>query len=104
MVVPETLRVVPPQPRAYGLDAGKSTWSRPSPTPSEAPLSPAAQQTVTPSVPASWNAWLICCCAWAVHEDSGPPQLIEMTDGALVVSCTAVVMASRKPWSVLGAK
>ncbi len=42
--------------------------------------------------------------AWALHESSGPPQLIEITDGLLVVSCTAVVTASMNPWSVLGAK
>ena len=40
----------------------------------------------------------------AVHVDSGPPQLMEMTDGLLVVSWIAVVMASRKPASVFGLK
>ena len=39
-----------------------------------------------------------------VQEDSGPPQLIEMTEGLFVVSWIAVVIASRKPASVLGAK
>ncbi len=42
--------------------------------------------------------------ACAVHDDSGPPQLMEITEGLCVVSCTAVVIASRKPASVLGAK
>ena len=57
-----------------------------------------------PIVAAAWNAEsnaVIACC---VQDDSGPPQLIEMTDGLFVVSWIAVVIASRKPASVLGAK
>ena len=42
--------------------------------------------------------------AWPVQADSGPPQLIEITDGRLTVSWTALLIASRKPRSVLGAK
>ena len=53
---PEPTSRVPPQLRAKGLEAGKSTWSPPSRTPSEEPLSPAATQTVTPSAAASANA------------------------------------------------
>jgi len=39
-----------------------------------------------------------------VQDDSGPPQLIEMTDGLFVVSWIAEVIASRNPASVFGAK
>lgn len=59
---------------------------------------------VMPRAAADWQAWssaVIDCC---VQEDSGPPQLMEMTEGLLAVSCMAVEMASMKPWSVLGAK
>ena len=40
----EATSLVPPQPRAYGLEAGKSTCALPSVSPSPEPLSPAAQQ------------------------------------------------------------
>jgi hypothetical protein len=59
---------------------------------------------VTPIAAAVWNAEsnaVIACC---VQEDSGPPQLIETTEGLFVASWIAVVIASRKPASVLGAK
>jgi hypothetical protein len=56
MVVPDTVSLVPPQPSANGLDAGKSTCGLPSVTPSAEPLSPAAQQTVTPRLAAAWKA------------------------------------------------
>src|SRR5574337_1810548 len=87
---PDAISLVPPQPSAYGLDAGKSTCGLPSATPSPEPLSPAAQQTVTPIVAAAWNAWSNWVIDCAVQFDSAEPQLIEI--------------ASRKPWSVLGAK
>src|SRR5206468_4252471 len=67
-LVPDTSRVilpfaassrVPPQASANGLEAGKSTCSLPSSWDwsrmSEEPSSPAATQTVTPKVAASWN-------------------------------------------------
>src|ERR1700751_1048084 len=60
--------------------------------------------TVTPMAAAAWNASsmeVIACC---VQDDSGPPQLIEMTEGLFVLSCTAVVIAFRNPASVLSAK
>ena len=96
-------RWVPPQASACGLDAGKSTCDRPSVTPSFEPLSPDAQHTVTPSTAAAWKAWSNCVIACFVHCASGAPQLIEITDGARL-SWTAVVIASRKPRSVFGAK
>ena len=96
--------VVPPQARAFGLEAGKSTCARPSPTPSSDPLSPVATQTVMPTAAASWNAWSNCCIAWADQLDSGPPQLIEITEGLFTVSWTAWVTASRKPCEVFGQK
>src|SRR5580704_8539525 len=40
----------------------------------------------------------------AVHELSGPPQLMEMIEGFNLASCAAVVTASMNPWSVFGAK
>jgi len=63
-----------------------------------------AQQIVTPSAAASSNAWLYEVSACVVQADSGAPQLIDTTDGRRTVSCTAVVIASRNPWSVFGAK
>ena len=59
---------------------------------------------VTPMVEASSQAELNEVSACCVQEDSGPPQLMETTEGLSLVSCTAVVSASRKPWSVLGVK
>src|SRR5579864_8861258 len=47
---------VPPQPKTLGLEAGKSTCACPSVTLSLDPSSPEAQHTVTPNVPAVWNA------------------------------------------------
>src|ERR1035438_4579707 len=76
----------------------------PSPTPSPEPLSPAATQIVTPMLAAAWNAWSNCVMAWAVQFDSAEPQLIEITEGLLTLSWTAIVMASRKPLLVFGAK
>ena len=57
---------------------------------------------VTPMVEASSQAELKAVSACCVQELSGPPQLMETTAGFNVVSCTAVVSASRKPSSVLG--
>ncbi len=96
--------LVPPQASTLGLEAGKSTCTWPSATPSDEPLSPAATQTVTPIAAAAWKAWSYCVIACAVQVDSAPPQLIEITEGLLTLSCTAVVIASRKPCVVLGAK
>jgi hypothetical protein len=104
IVLPVASSLVPPQPRANGLDAGKSTCTLASFTPSAEPLSPLAQHTVTPIAAAAWNAWSNCVIACAVQPDSGAPQLIEITDDLFTLSCTAVVIASRKPWLVLGAK
>src|SRR5262249_7153528 len=104
IALPLTSRCVPPHARTYRDAAGKSTCAWPSLTPSPEPLSPEAQQTVTPSAAASWNAWSNAWSAWAVQADSGAPQLIERTDGVWRWSCIAVVIASRKPRSVFGAK
>src|SRR5271168_2533769 len=68
-------RLVPPQASANGLEAGKSTWSAPSLTPSEEPLSPDATHTVMPMVAAAWSASSMAVIACAVQLDSGPPQL-----------------------------
>src|SRR5450755_332690 len=93
-----TVMLVPLQPTTCGLDAGKSAWlpgCAPGPSgKSLAPLSPAAQYTVTPMAAAAWKAWSIAMTDAWVHTTSGEPQLIEITDGRLVVSCTAVVIAS----------
>jgi len=96
-------RVVPPQPSACGLDAGKSTCGWPSAAPSLLPLSPAAAVTVTPSAAPSAMAASSADRACAVHESSDWPQLM-LTAAGVGVACTAVVTASTKPWSVLGAK
>ena len=50
---PRSVRRVPPQPVAAGLEAGKSAWALPPDTRSLLPSSPAAQKTLTPSSPAS---------------------------------------------------
>src|SRR5579871_5555991 len=101
IVVPLTEMAVPPQPAAQGLEAGKSTCASPSVTPSVARLSPAATNTETPTVEASWSVvfmlWIDCC----VQLDSALPQLIDSTLGVLLVSCTAALIASMKPASVL---
>jgi hypothetical protein len=78
--------------------------SLPSLTLSPEPVSPAAAQTVTPMAAAAWKAWSNWVIACWVQFDSAAPQLIEITEGRLTLSCTAVVIASRKPWLVLGAK
>jgi len=59
---------------------------------------------VTPIAVAAVQAFSICVKAEEVQLFSGPPQLMEITDGLLVASLAAVVMASTKPCSVLGPK
>ena len=73
-------------------------------TPSVEPLSPDATVMVTPSAAAVWQAASSAAIDCGVQLDSGPPQLIEITLGLFVVSCTAVVIASINPWSVFGVK
>ena len=68
------------------------------------PLSPAATVMLTPRAAADWQAASSADIDCAVQLDSAPPQLMEMTLGLLVVSWTAVVMASMNPWSVFGVK
>ena len=103
-VVGSATSVVPPQPSAYGLDAGKSTCTWPSLTSSLLPLSPAATHTVMPSAAASDMAAFIADRPCAVHESSDCPQLIEIAIGAGLASA-ALEIASTKPWSPLfGAK
>ena len=98
------MSLVPPQDSACGLEAGKSTWTWPSVTPSPLPLSPAATHTVMPSTAASAIAASIAVRPCAVQASSDWPQLIEMTTGA-GLACTASEIASTKPWSpLLGAK
>ena len=68
------------------------------------PSSPDAASTLTPSSAASAKAWSMAFIAWAVQPLSAAPQLMEMTEGFRLVLCTALVIASRKPRSVFGAK
>src|SRR5580658_1636360 len=56
IAVPDAFRVVPPQPSACGLDAGKSACEEPSLCPSLEPLSPDATHTVTPIAAAAAQA------------------------------------------------
>ena len=56
MRFPLARTLVPPHASAYGLEAGKSTWSARSGWPSLEPLSPEATHTVTPIVAASQRA------------------------------------------------
>ena len=98
------MSLVPPQPSACGLDAGKSTCGFPSLTASPLPLSPEATHTVMPIAAASAIAASIAERPWAVHESSDWPQLIEIAMGAGVAEAAAEI-ASTKPWSpLLGAK
>src|ERR1700691_2791930 len=101
-VGPLASSLVPPQASTCGLEAGKSTLLPVAP--SVEPLSPAATVMVTPSAAADWQAASSAVMACEVQLDSGPPQLIEITLGLLVVSCTALLTASMKPWSVVGAQ
>src|SRR5271155_3251599 len=78
--------VVPPQARTLGLEEGKSTLLEPSLTPSLEPSSPEATVMVTPRAAPSCATWSKVVISWLVQPDSGPPQLMEMTDGLLVVS------------------
>src|SRR5438874_543268 len=104
MAAPAPTSFVPPQPSANGLEAGKSACCFPSAAPSPEPPSPDAQQTVTPRAAAVWNAWSKFAIAWPVQFFSGLPQLIEMTDGLWAASWVAIVIASRNPLIVFGAK
>ena len=74
IVPPEDSSLVPPQPSAYGLDAGKSQCGSPSLTSSPLPLSPAAAQTVMPSAAASDIAAFIADRPCAVQESSDCPS------------------------------
>src|SRR3954453_9949898 len=98
------MSLVPPQETALGAEAGKSTCGLPSLTPSAEPSSPDAARTVTPSAAADWKAVSNWCIAAAVQRTSAAPQLIEITDGLRSESCTAALMALRKPAVVFGAK
>src|SRR5712672_310980 len=79
-------RLVPPHASTCGLEAGKSTCRPASPTPPLDPLSPEATHTVIPISAAAWNAPSSADMAWGVHDASGPPQLIEMTEGLFLSS------------------
>src|ERR1017187_10086009 len=86
-IVPLALcKVVPPQARMCGLEAGKSTSFPPPLTPSLEPLSPDAAQMLTPSRAASCAAASKAVIACMVQPDSGPPQLMEITEGLFVAS------------------
>ena len=95
IVVPFATSLVPPQASTWGLDAGKSTLFPVPPSPD--PLSPEAAVMVTPSAAAAWQALSRAVIACGVQADSCAPQLIEMTLGLLVLSWTAVEIASMKP-------
>src|ERR1700682_1422780 len=81
MVEPLPCRLVPPQARTCGLEAGKSTWFSPSVTASEEPLSPDAAVIVMPRAAADWQAASSAAMAWTVQLTSAEPQEIEMTLG-----------------------
>src|SRR5262249_32363586 len=98
MILPlDSVRRVPPTASTHGLEAGKSTWARPSVTPSVTPLSPAAVTTVMPCFAAGCNASFICFILVNAQVLSGEPQEIVRIDGRLVLSATAALTASRKP-------
>src|SRR6266536_3227068 len=96
-------RLVPPQARTYGSDAGKSQCSAPSATPSVAPLSPVAAHTVIPSAAASEKISSIASVVWPGHLSSDAPQLVLIAVG-VGFAWTAVENASIWPCAVLGAK
>jgi hypothetical protein len=70
----EAWSVVPPQPSANVLDAGKSTWLLPSLTASVDPLSPEATHTLTPMAAADWKASskLVSACGCPVGFGRAP--------------------------------
>src|SRR5262249_51631349 len=104
MVDPLPSSRVPPQARAYGLEAGRSTCALRSLIPSDEPLSPEATVTVTPSSAASRRALFIAFFSEVRQLLSGPPQLMEMTEGLFTESWAASVIAWMNPCVVLGAK
>src|ERR1700741_326408 len=73
--------LVPPQPVAKGLEAGKSTWPAEPSTPSLEPLSPAAANTLIPRAAADWKDFVIEFISALDQPASGPPQLIETMVG-----------------------
>ena len=89
MELPLIFSVVPPHASAYGLEAGKSTCSL------------AVADAVGGTVIARGDTYghthrrrrLQCAVVGlqrcAVQLDSGPPQLMEITDGLFTVSMTA---------------
>src|SRR5256885_2621621 len=87
---PLAVSLVPPHASAYGLEAGKSTCGWPSLSPSPQPLSPAATVTGTPSAAASSSAGCIASRARPGQPSSGPPQLIQITEGVRPASCGAL--------------
>src|ERR1700683_5268148 len=74
MLEPLPTRLVPPQARTCGLEAGESTWFLPPLPPSAEPLSPAATVMVMPSAVADWQAASSAAMAWAAHWISGGAQ------------------------------
>jgi len=79
-------RVVPPQPVTKGLEAGKSTWFRPSVAPSLDPSSPEAAKIVTPSAAPSAKAWFSASRPASAQSASEAPQLMETTLGLFCTS------------------
>src|SRR5262249_2766865 len=90
IVVPLAVSEVPPQASAPGLAEGKSTCCLPPRPLSLDPVSPDAVQTVIPSKAAAARMLSICCRAFADQKSSDAPQLMEITEGFRMVSCTAV--------------
>ena len=91
--LPEALSVVPPQPKAFGLLAGKFTEGFPSGEPLSAPESPDETHTVTPTVERFFNTSLIKPMYFGDQLDSCSPQLSESTVGRCFLSASAVVSA-----------
>ncbi len=104
-VVPDTLRLVPPTPVLYGLEAGKSTAFTVEPeverVQSREPSSPDAEKIEMPWAAACLKELFTAVIEEAVVSGSQEPQEMEMTETRL--SETILAAMSISPWSLLGA-
>ena len=93
----------PPHPRAWGAEAGKSTCWRPSATPSSTRC---RRRPRSPSHPCRGRDGMLAPSgSWPGESMCSPRPPADRDDrGVRVVSWTALLTASMKPWSVLGAK
>src|SRR5258707_4614576 len=100
---PSARRLLPPQARTRGLEAGKVTRQFPSPSIAQ-PSSPEAAQIVIPRLAASSNSCVMTFIVFLPHQSSNAPQLIESMDGLFSSSWIALESAPTQPFSSFVAK